>query len=107
MGVSVLNQCIICDDKLSNSIAQAKLWDHFLKQHGKRKYKNTTFGEFNVKRDTFDEVDTLTIIGFAPIVKPVFTDMIAQQIKLNTIGETLLKSYELRMANIMTTPATK
>ena len=101
-------QCMICNAKLSNSsLAPAKLREHFLKLHGDGKYKNTTFAEFKVKREKFDEKATLPVFSFVLIDKPVLTAsyevayLIAKQGKPHTIGETLVKPAALKMANIM------
>ncbi|XP_076055299.1 protein FAM200C-like [Oratosquilla oratoria] len=89
------------------SLAPAKLREHFLKLHGDGKYKNTTFGEFKIKRARFDEKGTLPALGFVLIDKPVLTasyevaSLIAKQDKPHTIGETLVKPAALKMANIM------
>ncbi|KAF2362980.1 protein of unknown function DUF4371 [Trinorchestia longiramus] len=99
---------MICCVKLSNSsLAPTKLRKHFLKLHCDGKYMNTTLAEFNVKKARFDERDTLPILGFEPIKKPILaasceiTYLIAKQGKPQSIGETLVKPAVLKMANIM------
>jgi len=60
-----------------------------------------------VKRVRFDDRATLLVLGFIPIDKPILTAsyegayLIAMQGKPHTIGETLVKSAALKMANIM------
>ena len=47
---------MICNAQLSNSSqAPAELKEHFIKQHGDGKYKDTTLAEFKVKRARFQE----------------------------------------------------
>ncbi|XP_067122548.1 protein FAM200C-like [Centruroides vittatus] len=98
--------CMICNAKLSNSsLAPAKLRKHFFHLHGN--YKNTTLAEFKVKRARFDEKGSLRVLGFVPIDKPIVSAsyevayLIAKQGKPHNIGEKLIKSAVLKMANIM------
>ena len=91
-------QCMICNAQLSNSSqAPAELKEHFIKQHGHEKYKDTTLAEFKVKRARFEE-RALPSLGFVPIHKPILTSsyevayIIATQCKSHTIGEILIKT---------------
>ena len=101
------HQCMICNAKLRNSsVAPAKLKEHFLKQHGDGKYKDTTLAEFKVKRARFED-RTLPSLGFIPIDKLILTAsyevayLIATQCKPHTIGESLIIPAVLKMATIM------
>ena len=69
--------------------------------------------EFKRKRARFDENATLPVFGFVLIDKPMLTAsykvsyLIAEQGKLHSIGEKLVKPAALKMANIMFGKATE
>jgi hypothetical protein len=99
-------QCFICGKILANgSIKPVKLKEHLVSLHPQHASDNLEV--FQTKKARFENVGTLTKLGFVPPQKPCLEAsykiayFIARNKKPHTIGESLIKPYALEMVKLV------